>query len=362
MSKKRKGYRPVKGADGNISSWRVDITLGGKRMTPSCETEEAAIATVAKLKDQFERGITLLPTRTNGVTLKEAFEQCYNDPETGWLNTEHGKKQKYYAQSFYNHWGANTPLIEITKESWYAYIKQFQATATNNRRASCMNKIFNYAVENGLIDAGDRLKIKRAKEKLTRLYAFSRADEKLICDVCDTLGYDDLKDFIIVLIDTGARAEELLQASAKDFQYFSDGSFTLNLYRSKTNVDSNIGLKKRSQEILSRRSNSPRFFMSAYKHFYRRFQQVKKLAGKANDKNWVFHTCRHTCASRMAEAGIPLAKVAAWLGHSPNSPVTARYIHFYGAGKIDIAKTLDEFDTQLDSSENIIRIAVGAKK
>ena len=102
--------------------------------------------------------------------------------------------------------------------------------------------------------------------------------------------------------------------------------------------------------------------MSAYKHFYRRFQQVKKLAGKANDKNWVFHTCRHTCASRMAEAGIPLAKVAAWLGHSPNSPVTARYIHFYGAGKIDIAKTLDEFDTQLDSSENIIRIAVGAKK
>ena len=216
MSKKRKGYRPVKGADGN-TTWRVDITLGGKRMTPSCETEEAAIATVAKLKDQFERGITLLPTRTNGVTLKEAFEQCYNDPETGWLNTEHGKKQKYYAQSFYNHWGANTPLIEITKESWYAYIKQFQATATNNRRASCMNKIFNYAVENGLIDAGDRLKIKRAKEKLTRLYAFSRADEKLICDVCDTLGYDDLKDFIIVLIDTGARAEELLQASAKIF-------------------------------------------------------------------------------------------------------------------------------------------------
>ena len=60
--------------------------------------------------------------------------------------------------------------------------------------------------------------------------------------------YDDLKDFIIVLIDTGARAEELLQASAKDFQYFR--MVYLNLYRSKTNVDSNIGLKSEAGNLI----------------------------------------------------------------------------------------------------------------
>ena len=356
----KKGYREVLNADGSVKHYRVDITLGGKRITPVCESEEMAIATVASLKDQHERGITLIPTSVNrSITLKEAFEQCYNDPENGWKDTDHGRKQKYYAQSFYNFWGANVPLTSITKEEWYKYIEQFQATATNNRRASCINKIFNYAIENGSIDASDRLKIKRKKEKLSRLYAFSRLDEKSMYDGCDKLGFDDLKDFLMVAIDTGARADTLIFATPKDLQHFSDGTFTLNLYHTKTGTHGNIGLKKRSQEILKRRSNSPRFFMGSYKHFYRRFQLLKKLLGKANDKNWVFHTCRHTCASRMAEAGIPLAKVAEWLGHSPNSPVTARYIHFYSAGKIDIANKLDEYDEQLDS--RVIPIAVGNK-
>lgn len=365
---KRKGYRPVKDADGNVTSYRVDITLGGKRLTPSVATEEEAIQTVASLRDQHERGITLIATsKTRGISIKEAFEQCYNDPENSWKDTEHGKKMKYYAQKLYNHFGANAPLTDITKTSWYEFIEQFGDTATNNRRGSFINKIFNYAVINGTIAPEDRLKIKRKKEKLQRLYAFSRADEKAIFDMCDHLGYADLKDFITVLIDTGARAEELLTASGSDFQWFSDGTFTLNLYRKKTDVDSNIGLKKRSQEILKRRSNSARFFMASYKHYYRRLQHVKTALKQLQQpqlekllQNLVFHTCRHTCASRMAEAGISLARVAEWLGHSPNSPVTARYIHFYSAGKIDIAEKLDKFDEQLDNT--VIRFAVGGKK
>lgn len=356
MSKK-KGYRPMLNQDGSIKNWRVDITLGGKRITPLCGTEGEAIATVASLKDQHERGITIIPTaKSRSITIKEAFEQCYNDPEGGWLDTEHGKRQKYFAQSFYNFWGAKSPLDTITKDEWYKYISQFKVSATNNRRASCINKIFNYALENGSIDAADKLKVKRKKEKLSRLFAFSREDEKTLYEGCERLGYDDLKELMIVLIDTGARAEEMLKASAKDFQHFSDGSFTLNLYRTKTDTDSNIGLKKRSQAILKRRGNSPRFFMGSYKHYYRRLQHVKKVLFKSGDTDWVFHTCRHTCASRMAEAGIPLARVAEWLGHAPNSPVTARYIHFYSAGKIDIANQMDEYDNQLD--EKIIPIAI----
>ena len=351
----KKGYRQHK------DKWRVDLTLGGNRYTPVVATEEEAKALVKELKDRYEQGLTTVTNfQGKGITLLKAFNNCYNDPETNWTNTSHGKKMKYYAQSFYNFFGANTPLQDITKDMWYEYTSTFKDTATNNRRASCMNKIMNHAVENGTLKAEHKLKIKRNKEKLTRLYAFSRADEKLIFDACQKLGYADLQDFVTVLIDTGARAEELLKASAKDFQHYSDGTFTLNLYRTKTDVDSNIGLKKRSRDILVRRGNSARFFMSSYKHFYRRFQLLKKFIGKTSDKNFVFHTCRHTCASRMAEAGIPLAEVAAWLGHSPNSPVTARYIHFYGGKKVDVAARLDAYDEQLDNT--VVRLAVGGDK
>lgn len=360
MQKHKKGYRPITNKAGEVTSWRVDLSLGGKRYAPTCHSEAEAIATVASLRDQYERGITIIPTASvRGISIKEAFEQCYNDPEIGWSETEHGRKMKYYAQQLYNHFGANVALTSITKDKWYDYIKQFKNTATNNRRGSFINKLNNYAVANGTIKRDDALKIKRQKEKLTRLYAFSRADEKLMYDMCDTLGYSDLKDFLMVLIDTGARAHELLLTSKKDFQHFSDGTFTLNIYRAKTLTDSNIGLKKRSQEILKRRENSARFFLGSYKHYYRAFQHVKKALGKINDRNWVFHTCRHTCASRLAEAGVPLARVAEWLGHSPNSPVTSRYIHFYGAGKIDIAARLDKFDEELDTK--VVRIAVGGR-
>ena len=46
------------------------------------------------------------------------------------------------------------------------------------------------------LEDNKKLKIKRQKEKLTRLYAFTRADETALYDACDKLGYDDLKDFI----------------------------------------------------------------------------------------------------------------------------------------------------------------------
>ena len=168
-----KGYRK----HGN--KWRVDITLGGVRHAPVVATEDEAIELVANLRDRYERGLTTVTAfHGKGITLLKAFEACYSDPETNWTNTAHGKKMKYYAQSFYNFFGANTPLKDIVKDNWYKYTETFKDTATNNRRASCMNKIFNHAVENGSLEAKHKLKIKRKKEKLTRLYAFSRHDEK----------------------------------------------------------------------------------------------------------------------------------------------------------------------------------------
>ena len=61
----------------------------------------------------------------------------------------------------------------------------------------------------------------------------------------------------------------------------------------------------------------------------------------------MFHTCRHTCASRLAEAGSTYMEVCDWMGWSYNSPVAKRYIHFFPKTKINMAKKLDELKARL---------------
>ena len=46
----------------------------------------------------------------------------------------------------------------------------------------------------------------------------------------------------------------------------------------------------------------------------------------------VFHTCRHTCASWLAQVGIPLYQIKEIMGHSTIA-ITERYSHLCPTGQ-----------------------------
>ncbi len=311
--------------------WRADVMVNGKRKSKICATKEEAEKTEKEIKKQLIDGKPLNKVRAlSQITLREAYENCINNREVGWVvdgePTAHGRKQGYYAKSFYEFFGANKPLRDIKLNDWYSYIEQFgDWTATNNRRACCMNKLFSQARLDNHITADNHLKIKRRKEKLTRVRAYTREEENMILKECDTFGYDDLKDFVICLIETGASPEDLRTSKGKNILRFSNNDgVTFNFNRGKTDIAVSVGLFERSKNILLRRSNQPRFFMSSYRALYNKWNDIRERLGKMGDAEWVFYTCRHTCASRLAEQGCTLIEVADWLGHAPNSPVTRR--------------------------------------
>ena len=64
-----------------------------------------------------------------------------------------------------------------------------------------------------------------------------------------------------------------------------------------------------------------------------------------------FYTCRHTCASRLAQMGKTLVQIAEWLGHSRNSPVTRRYVHFFPKDVIQTAEDMDKFEEKLSANK-----------
>ena len=346
--------------------WRADVMVNGKRKSKICATKEEAEKTEKEIKKQLIDGKPLNKVRAlSQITLREAYENCINNREVGWVvdgePTAHGRKQGYYAKSFYEFFGANKPLRDIKLNDWYSYIEQFgDWTATNNRRACCMNKIFRQALEDGHINPKNLIKIKRKKEKLTRARAYTREEEDMILAECRKFGYTDLEEFVICLIETGASPEDLRTGNSKNILRFaSDDGITFNFNRGKTDIAVSVGLLKRSRDILLRRSNSKRFFMSSYRQLYNKWQDIRERLGKSDDKEWIFYTCRHTCASRMAEAGKTLVQIADWLGHAPNSPVTRRYIHFFPKQKTNMAREMDEFNKKLRA--NPVRLVHGGK-
>ena len=203
------------------------------------------------------------------------------------------------------------------------------------------------------------LLLERKKEKLTRVKAYTRDEETTILNECDRLGYLDLKDFVICLIDTGASPEDMRTANHTNLLKNLDGTVTFNFARKKTGVSVQVGTRKRTQDILIKRSNSKQFFMPSYRVLYNKWNDIRERLGKADDKEWVFYTCRHTCASRLAEQGCTLVEVADWLGHAPNSPVTRRYIHFFPTHKLKIVDKMNEYNKKLRA--NPVRIMHGGK-
>ena len=358
-------------------TWRADTTLNGKRKNKICATKEEAEKVELEFKKQLIDGKPLNKVRAiSQITIRQAGNNCLNNPRVGWKDngepTPHGRKQGYYLNSFCEFWGEDKPLREIKEfiqpvdgkkkdADWEDYISQFgEWTATNNRRACCINKIFSQAFADGHITADNHLKVKRKKEKLTRARAYTREEENVILKECDTLGYADLKDFVICLIETGASPEDLRTGSVKNIlKHDNQDGVTFNFNRGKTDIAVSVGLMERSKDILIKRSNQPRFFMSSYRVLYNKWNDIRERLGKTEDKEWIFYTCRHTCASRLAEQGCTLVEVADWLGHAPNSPVTRRYIHFFPTHKLKIVDKMNEYNKKLRA--NTVRHMHGVK-
>lgn len=333
-----KGYREHK------NKFRVDISVNGQRYTEVVNDEASAIARVASIKQQALDGREAVRRRAvESITLKQAFWNCYNDPENDWKDTTHGQKQKYYANKMIEFFGSNKLLKDITKDNWYQFIAQFPDTATNNRRASCFNKIYKHAFSQGNVTKV--VYIPRKKERLTRLATFSIEDEQAIYKACDQLGYNDLKDLVTCLIDTGCRAEELLSVTPADIvKHKSD--WTLTITRTKTDTISQVGVSPRVKQILLRRLNQPKIFMTSYKKMYRKWNDIRLILKQEDNENFVFHVCRHTCASRLASTGANFIQVCGWMGWSPSSPVAKRYLHFFPRDVINMANKLGTYGAE----------------
>lgn len=151
-----------------------------------------------------------------------------------------------------------------------------------------------------------------------------------------TAKYEYFRDLVIFLVETGCRANE-----ARTLTRDNDRGDVVWLKHGTTKTEKGrcVPLSARARAALTAMLGSRYhgvFNKDWATNTYRFFaDQVEGLG------DTTLHTLRHTCASRLIAAGVPVFEVMHWLGHSCVE-VTMRYAHLAPNGGLSGALTMLE--------------------
>lgn len=137
--------------------------------------------------------------------------------------------------------------------------------------------------------------------------------------------YPEVAYLVEVLVDTGMRLGELLNLKYEDIDFDSG---LISIWVNKGDRPRSIPMTKRVKNTLQskRTSDTEKPFELTPYQADKAWAWTRKVMGLTEDKEFVMHALRHTCASRLVNKGIDLYVVKEWLGHS-TIQITERYAH-----------------------------------
>ena len=126
----------------------------------------------------------------------------------------------------------------------------------------------------------------------------------------------EARDIIICLIDLGCRVNELLNLE-KRFVDFDNNQINFNERKNDQAVA--VPMTDRVRLIIKKYYDNckdfDKLFSLNYSRMYGFWQAARDSLGYADKKFYTIHLCRHTCASRLVQRGVPILLVKDWLGH-----------------------------------------------
>ena len=188
--------------------------------------------------------------------------------------------------------------------------------------------------------------IKLGKESKGRLRVISKEEETKVVNLLRTTAhtkrrgfYPNVADLIEVQVDTGMRLGETLKLMYEDVNFESN---LIHIWINKGDKPRSIPMTKRVYTILKRRQEENKvkpFTLTPYQTD-KAWAWCRNEMGLKGDTEFLIHSLRHTCASRLVNAGVDLYVIKEWLGHS-SIQVTERYAHLNPRKLADAAKKLE---------------------
>jgi integrase len=204
-----------------------------------------------------------------------------------------------------------------------------RSVATVHRELSLLRRVLNVAVRNGWLvknpfDMGDSL-IRPGDEK-PRERILNREEEARLLAACTGLR-EHLRAIVICALDTGMRQGELFKLAWSDVD-FDNRIITVQAFNTKTLRQRQVAMTERlTREFYALYNLSTKqpdaLVFGITTSASNAFDKARRLAGLPDLR---FHDLRHTHATRLVAAHIPLSEVGRVLGHT--QPVTTyRYVN-----------------------------------
>lgn len=285
-----------------------------------------------KTEAYLNAGITKADTDApQSMPLSAAIDRMYKDK---WRHNKDGDHTKRRALKWVDLIG-DRQLHEITPQDVQRGISKLDEGglmgSTINRDVAALRAVLNMAHKAWcIVDRVPHLPTRKETAKRIRWLSHTEETNLLLALQDEPETYD----LVVFLLDTGWRIGEALTLEWADV---TDTSVTT--WENKTDHPRTTPLTKRVQTMLAERkpNGNRRVFLYEYRYHWERFTHACTASGL---RDVTPHTLRHTCASRLVQAGVPLFEVMTWLGHK-DMKTTMIYAHL-APNVLDRAKSVLE--------------------
>ena len=331
--------------------WWTCISHNGRKVQKSLETSDKKLAQAieAKIRTEIVEGKyyeKLIGQRKTFNDMMDRFMKDY--APTVSLNTQEG--YKYYLKNLKRFFG-NPGLMSITPKvvAKYKLYRRDNGTSpsTVNRELYMLSKAFNLAVKEWewLKDNPvSRVQKERENNEVDR-WLTENEERRLLGNSPNWL-----REIIVFALNTGLRQDELLSLEWNRVNLLRK---TILIQKTKNNkpntlplnsIALNVIMQKYEGKVRSLKSDLVFISKSGTKickrNLIRAFAQALE---KAEIKNFTFHCLRHTFATRLAQNGVDIYKIAKLLNHK-DLKNTQRYSHHCPASLMVGVQILEKFD------------------
>ncbi len=320
--------------------WYIDYRVNGRRKREKIGPSKKLAETVyRKRKVEIAEGKFLDKRELSKLTFKE-FSEKYMEEWSKPFKASWESQDKWRLAKLVPAFGL-LRLHEIEPKAVEGYMRQrLQEVSprTVNMEVGLLKAMLNKSVEWNLISSNPIKQVKKIKQHQGRLADVSRVryldkDEfaKLL-EHCD----DKLRAIVLLAVNTGLRKGEIQNLSLNDVDFQSR---VFKIERQKNQEVSRLPLNATAFGILlelKRNSTGERPFNY---NFRKSFETAIRRSGV---KDFHFHDLRHTFASWLVMAGIPIYTVKELMRHK-DIKMTTRYAHLSPDHKTEAVRVLENF-------------------
>lgn len=321
------------------TAFKVTITTAGKRVSRVFATHADAHKWEVNAKAALVNGQSLTDTAMpSQATVNEAYTAAYN---RYWAHSKSENSSRLLADQVVAYFGGDSLVQNIGPSEVDAFIeaqrKLGNKPATINRKVSCLSRILKTAKSNRWTTLS--VELPHQKEINGRIRWLTKSEEQQLMDALTQLGHTAHVDLFRFLVDTGCRVGEAFKLDWRDI---TDAG--ASFWDTKNGGSRTVPFTARIRSILAARLAQG--LASPFADITRErvnavWNAARTLLGLDGDTQFVPHCLRHTCASRLVQAGVPVMVVKEFLGHR-SLAMTQRYAHLSPACLVRAAEALEQ--------------------